>query len=267
MSRPRSRWRASGSRDLAFPAPDSTASGPSSSHASPAPEKTAAAPKVEKPAKQAEPGSERFVLENGLTVILRPIKGTESTALVVLYAIGNDHDPAGKSGLAHMLEHVYVTAAAGQAKARTAEEFAGRYAEGANGQTGDRYTVFATVFPKNDLETELKDAAARMGDLRLTADDLARERPRLLTEVDNMFGDFPMLAAVNNARELVRPTPGEDDAAACPRTSMRSRLRNCKLLEPLLQAAECDRGPVGGRSIPPSARERITAHFGQASVR
>jgi zinc protease len=174
----------------------------------PAPEKIAAATKVEKPAKQPEPGSERFVLENGLTVILRPIKGTESTALVVLYSIGGDHDRAGKSGLAHLLEHVYVTAAAGQAQARTAEEFAGRYAEGANGQTGDRYTVFATVFPRTDLENELKDAAARMGALRISADDLARERRRLLTEVGNMFGDFPTLAALNHARELVRPTPG-----------------------------------------------------------
>jgi hypothetical protein len=73
----------------------------------------AVTPKIEKPAREAEPGSERFVLENGLTVILRPIKGSGSTALVVLYAIGNDHDPIGKSGLAHLLEHVYVTAAAG----------------------------------------------------------------------------------------------------------------------------------------------------------
>jgi hypothetical protein len=143
-------------------------------------------------------------------------KGTDSTALVVLYSIGNDHDPAGKSGLVHLIEHVYVTAAAGETKARTVEEFGRRYADGANGQTGDRYTVFAAVFPKNDLELELKDAAARMGDLRLSADDLARERPRLLSEVGNMFGDFPMLAALNNARELVRPTAGGGRCGGLP---------------------------------------------------
>jgi hypothetical protein len=49
-----------------------------------------AAPPMQKPSKKTEPGSERFVLANGLTVILRPIKGTDSTALVVLYSIGND---------------------------------------------------------------------------------------------------------------------------------------------------------------------------------
>jgi tetrahydromethanopterin S-methyltransferase subunit C len=52
-----------------------------------------AARPMEKLSKKTEPGSERFVLANGLTVILRPVKGTDSTALVVLYSIGNDHDP------------------------------------------------------------------------------------------------------------------------------------------------------------------------------
>ena len=79
-------------------------------------ENVAIKPPVDNPVHSAEPGSERFVLDNGLTVILRPIKGTESTALLVLYSIGGDHDPAGKSGLGHLLEHMYVTAAAGPAK-------------------------------------------------------------------------------------------------------------------------------------------------------
>ncbi len=154
-----------------------------------------------------EPGSERIVLDNGLTVLLRPVKGAKSIALTVLYSIGSDYDPAGRSGLTHMLEHLYITAAAGQVKARTADEFAGRYALGANAQTGQRYTVFAAVFPTNELDAELKDAAARMSDLRITPADLERERPRILEEVSNMFGGMPMLAALNNARELARPTP------------------------------------------------------------
>jgi zinc protease len=65
--------------------------------------------------------------------------------------------------------NVYLTAATGQAKARTTREFNRRYAQGANGQTGDRYTVCATVFPRSELETELKDAAARMGNLKISA--------------------------------------------------------------------------------------------------
>jgi len=152
-------------------------------------------------------GVERFRLHNGLKVMLRPIKGAKDVALIVVYDIGCDHDPAGRSGLAHLVEHLYVTAAAGNAKARTVEEFAARYPNGANGQTGDRYTVFSSVFPAKDLGREIADAAARMADLRVTTADLEREKPRLLEELDNMFARFPPLAAQNNARELIRPTP------------------------------------------------------------
>ena len=31
-------------------------------------------------------------------------------ALLVLYKVGGDHDPPGRSGLAHLVEHLYVTA-------------------------------------------------------------------------------------------------------------------------------------------------------------
>ena len=89
----------------------------------------------------------KFALPNGLTVILRPIAGAEDTALVVLYDIGSDHDPAEQTGLTHLAEHLYQLAAAGAAPARTVEEFSGRYPKGANGQTGDRYTMLTTVFP------------------------------------------------------------------------------------------------------------------------
>ena len=67
----------------------------------------------------------------------------------------DDHDPEGRSGLAHLIEHVYMSAAAGNEKARTSDEFMRRYPEGANAQTGNRYTVFATVFPATDLDREL----------------------------------------------------------------------------------------------------------------
>src|SRR5262249_57946256 len=59
------------------------------------------------------PRRTRFRLENGLTVLLRPVRGSGDVALVVLYSVGGDHDPRGKSGLAHLIEHVSVTAAAG----------------------------------------------------------------------------------------------------------------------------------------------------------
>jgi zinc protease len=150
----------------------------------------------------------RIKFDNGLTVHLRPNSGAKQTALVILYSVGSDHDPAGRSGLGNLVEHVYLTAAAGREKARTVDEFMRRYPDGANAQTGDRYTMFATLFPANDLNDELRDAAARMSDLRITAADLERERPHVLEQIGNMFGGMAALAAQNHARQLVRPSPG-----------------------------------------------------------
>ncbi len=159
------------------------------------------------PASPPAAAGAQFTLDNGLRVKIRPIQGATDVALLVLYDIGGDHDPQGRSGLAHLVEHLYVTAAAGDLPARTADAFFQRYRAGCNAQTGDRYTVVATVFPKGEFEKELTEAAARMSDLRVMSLDLDREKPRLLVEVANMFGRLPALGVVNVARELIRPTP------------------------------------------------------------
>src|SRR5262249_60515462 len=69
----------------------------------------------------------RFSLDNGLTVILRPVQGAKDTALVLLYPIGSDHDPEGRSGMAHFVEHLQCTAAAGEFPVRPFEEILNRY--------------------------------------------------------------------------------------------------------------------------------------------
>ena len=154
----------------------------------------------------AEKDVQEFRSSGGLRVLLRRVPGAGRVALVTLFDIGGDHDPQGRSGLAHFVEHLHVTAAAGPTPARTYAELVKRYAGQANAQTGFRYTVVAQVFPKGALHTEILDAAARMRELKITQADVDRERPRVLTELANMYERLPALAAANQARLLVRPT-------------------------------------------------------------
>jgi zinc protease len=149
----------------------------------------------------------RYELANGLRVILRPIAAAQQTAVLTLFSIGGDHDPADQSGLAHFIEHLYVTAAAGSHQAGTAEDLMRTYTSGWNAQTGDDYTVFATVVDSSQVEAEIRHHADRMGDLHITEADLRRELPRIDQELANMFGRIPAIAAANLAREKVRPTP------------------------------------------------------------
>jgi zinc protease len=155
-------------------------------------------------------------LANGLEVIVTPLPRAQRTALALVIRVGEHHDPAGKSGLAHLIEHCLVTAAAGDCPARTYEALAQRYPDGSTAQTSDRHTLVAYVFPPERLEEELRELAARLGDLRVTADDLAREKPRVLAEVTNMFEGLPGLAAMNRARQRLLPTPSGGRRAGLP---------------------------------------------------
>lgn len=151
------------------------------------------------------PEGRQLRLKNGLTILLQPIAGAEQVALVVSYAVGEQHDPPGASGLAHLVEHAYVTSAAGRQPARSVEQFIEHYPAGWNAQTGADYSLFATVFSPDRLAAELEDAAARMSELHIAADDLAREMPRIHDELFTMYVGNPALAADNLARAMVRP--------------------------------------------------------------
>lgn len=150
---------------------------------------------------------ERFQTGNGLTVLLHPIEGAKEVALVQLFNIGNDHDPKGRSGMAHLIEHCYVTAAAGKKPSRAYQQLIKRYPKGHNAQTGYQSTVIAFVFEKEKVQEELREAADRMSRLRITREDLLREKPRIDLELQNMFERFPHLAAMNQAIERAFPSP------------------------------------------------------------
>jgi zinc protease len=148
---------------------------------------------------------EPWRLDNGLTVLLRPVPDSKQVAVVLLFNLGADHDPAGGSGTAHLLEHLYCTAAAGDAPARDFAQIQKRYGSGYNQQTGADFTVFAGVVPAGALEEELGDAAARLGALRIVGADLEREVPRVLAELQNMYGGIPSLAGINHVRAELHP--------------------------------------------------------------
>lgn len=155
---------------------------------------------------QSRPKVVNARLENGLQVIQRPIKGAKLTCIVVVFRLGEEQDPPGHSGFAHLVEHLYATAPAAQSPARGIDQIARRYGDGWNFQTGDDYTIAAVVVPNDKVEAELREAASRMASLRPTPHDLARELPRISDEVRNMFERMPALAAANLAREAVLPS-------------------------------------------------------------
>lgn len=129
-------------------------------------------------------------------------------AVALFFPIGDVHDPEGRSGLAHTIEHLLVTAAAAEGSpARTADEWFAAHGGLANAQTGRASTLLCGVVEPSGLDAELFDWAARLRTLRVEASDLARELPRVTAELANMYGGMGALAAQNHGQNAIDPLP------------------------------------------------------------
>ena len=138
-----------------------------------------------------------FKLDDGLRVELAPSPDGDEVALVVVFDVGADHDPAGRSGMAHLIERLFATMGREGKPNRTVQT-----------RTGPDFTDYGLAVPTARLNDELDDTALRMSTLAPTEGDLARERQRLLEQVATMQEKDPLMAAMNKASESLRPSAG-----------------------------------------------------------
>src|SRR5262245_35478073 len=80
---------------------------------------------------------------------------SEVIGLGVAVSVGGWHDPVGKEGLAHLLEHVLFCGSRQWSENRIQVELE-RWAALRNGLTSDEYTFYWIVLPADGLEFGLK---------------------------------------------------------------------------------------------------------------
>lgn len=105
---------------------------------------------------------DKFTLDNGLTVVVHEDRKAPIVAVSIWYHVGSKNEPAGKTGFAHLFEHLMFNGS---------EHYDGEYFEpfenvGATGMNGttwfDRTNYFETV-PTPALEMALWMESDRMG--------------------------------------------------------------------------------------------------------
>jgi len=110
---------------------------------------------------------EKYTLENGLTVILNEDRSDPIAAVAILYHVGSSRESEGKTGFAHLFEHMMF-----QKSENVGEDQLFKLIQGAggdlNGGTGFDNTVYFEVIPKNALEMVLWLESDRMGYLENT---------------------------------------------------------------------------------------------------
>lgn len=108
---------------------------------------------------------EKYKLANGLEVILSPDPTVPLVAVNVWYHVGSGYETPGKSGFAHLFEHMLFQGSKNVGEDRHFEILKNIGADGVNGTTNSDRTNYFEVVPSNQLETGLWLESDRMAHL------------------------------------------------------------------------------------------------------
>jgi zinc protease len=114
-------------------------------------------------------------LANGLEVYSVQDRSTPTVAIHVWYRVGSKDDPQGRSGFAHLFEHIMFKSTKNmpaEMMDRLTEDVGGYN----NATTFDDATAYYEVVPSNYLETLLWAEAERMGSLNIDQANFVSER-------------------------------------------------------------------------------------------
>lgn len=150
--------------------------------ATPATAKAAAAPAAPAVADPAVVSLERFglsiqrsKLENGLRVVLNPDHSAPTVAVSVTYGVGSSSEVEGRTGFAHLFEHMMFQ---GSKHAKKGDHFTLISNRGGslNGTTNSDRTNYFEVLPQSELELALWLEADRMRWLAVTPENFDNQR-------------------------------------------------------------------------------------------
>jgi zinc protease len=136
-------------------------------------------------------------LSNGLRVVLAPDRSAPVVGVAVLYDVGIRSEPEGRTGFAHLFEHLMFQ---GSANLEKLEHF--RYVQSSggmfNGSTHFDYTNYFESLPSNALERGLFLEADRMLSPRITEENLANQLAVVKEEIrvnvmNRPYGGFPWI--------------------------------------------------------------------------
>jgi zinc protease len=116
-----------------------------------------------------------FKLDNGLRVILAPDHTAPVLAISVAYDVGSRNERPGRTGFAHLFEHMMFQ---GSENVGKGEHFIllENYGGDLNGTTNEDRTIYYETVPKNQLDLLLFLEADRMGKLAVNQANLDNQR-------------------------------------------------------------------------------------------
>ncbi len=147
-----------------------------------------------------------YKLKNGMRVIMHQDKSTPIVAVNVWYHVGSKNEVPGKTGFAHLFEHMMFQGS----KNYNDEYFGPLQKAGANinGSTNPDRTNYYEVVPSNFLELALFMESDRMGGLldAMTMEKLDNQRDVVKNERRQRYDNQPYGTAFEKISALIYPT-------------------------------------------------------------
>ncbi len=143
----------------------------------------------------------RRKLSNGLRVVLSPERTVPTVAIAVYYDVGSRNEEPGRSGFAHLFEHMMFQGSANVGKAehfKLINERGGR----ANGTTSADRTNYFETLPSSELALGLWLEADRMRSLEVTAQNFENQRQTVKEERRQRIDNQPYARSFIRINEL-----------------------------------------------------------------
>ena len=144
---------------------------------------------------------ERHVLDNGLRVVLSPDRTVPTIAIALYYDVGSRNEQRGRSGFAHLFEHMMFQ---GSANVARGEHFALIMNRGGslNGTTSEDRTNYFETLPSNELELGLFLESDRMRSLAVTEFNFENQTQVVIQERQQSYENRPYALSFLRINEL-----------------------------------------------------------------
>ncbi|MGO9913005.1 MAG: M16 family metallopeptidase, partial [Acidimicrobiales bacterium] len=140
---------------------------------------------------------ERSTLDNGLRVIVAPDRSSPLVGVAVIYDVGFRSEPEGRTGFAHLFEHLMFQGSAHVGKQEHIQllQSVGGFV---NGHTRPDLTAYYEAVPAGELELALWLEADRLASLALTEENLCNQISVVKQEINvnvlnRPYGGFPWI--------------------------------------------------------------------------
>ncbi|MEM9191896.1 MAG: pitrilysin family protein [Myxococcota bacterium] len=143
----------------------------------------------------------RETLDNGLRVVMSPDRTIPTVGIAVYYDVGSRNEVQGRSGFAHLFEHMMFQ---GSANVGKGEHFALVMNRGGsmNGTTNADRTNYFETLPSNELALGLWLEADRMRSLAITNENFENQRQTVMEERRQSYDNRPYMGSMLRINEL-----------------------------------------------------------------